>query len=335
MIESYRPLWIILGPLCLFCSASVFMFYGKPIGYALASMVGIVVCYYLRWLGLALAATLLAILTFFSPLDNSWWAAGMGLAFTLGWVITILSLEDFQISATARHNQQEADLAQLNALVKDKETEISIQAQAFHQSLDTEKKQLDTLAQSLLKAQSEIAKLKDLLQRKENSLVGSENKIHTLLHNQAQHESKLAELKHLVQIKEEHIRQTIAESEQRLQKYAEENEALMKNQKGADAKELWQAMRKAEGLYMQLRDQFEEKSATLDEVRRELFHAHETLLRQQKEEIEREFYVSSEEIDRLISHIICMENDYEARLNSLEAENQAYGAIIENVLQTR
>lgn len=47
--------------------------------------------------------------------------------------------------------------------------------------------------------------------------------------------------------------------------------------------------RKIESMYLQLKDQFQEKSAVLDDTRRELFHVHEELLKKQREYEEQQF----------------------------------------------
>lgn len=73
------------------------------------------------------------------------------------------------------------------------------------------------------------------------------------------------------------------------------------------AQEIWQGKRIA-GMHKQLKEQFIEKSATLDQTRRELFKVKEELLALQKEKEELTLFSQHPEISGLIKHILKLES---------------------------
>src|SRR5262249_38522896 len=93
----------------------------------------------------------------------------------------------------------------------------------------------------------------------------------------------------------------------------------------------WQAMRKAEGLYNQLREQFEQKSEILDNTRRDLFNAQEQLLNFQRDKTEKDIYNYSVEEKVLIKHIIKTERYYDQMVMALQSEIESLHSLVDTL----
>lgn len=78
--------------------------------------------------------------------------------------------------------------------------------------------------------------------------------------------------------------------------------------------------RRIESLYLQLREQFEEKSDILDETRRQLFHADEKILNLEKEREEASLFEQSIEEKQLIKYCLNMELEHYKIQENLEKE---------------
>lgn len=100
----------------------------------------------------------------------------------------------------------------------------------------------------------------------------------------------------------------------------------------ANLTEATQAWCKHEGMYRQLHNQFQEKSATLDATRSQLFHAEEKLLCVQLEHNEACIYQRSAEDKAMERHIIRMEKEYAALYRNYQKEVDALHAIVEKLM---
>lgn len=89
------------------------------------------------------------------------------------------------------------------------------------------------------------------------------------------------------------------------------------------------ALRKAEGLYLQLRQQFQEKSSNLDKARADLFLTQEKLLTLEKNIAEQYQYDQSSLYRNFGRHLIVLEKQIQA----LETENRQYEAIVSQILK--
>jgi len=78
--------------------------------------------------------------------------------------------------------------------------------------------------------------------------------------------------------------------------------------------------RRAEGMHLQLREQFNEKSAVLDETRRQLFHTQEALLQLQNTLREQEQFSTHPAVHELIQHILKMQKSYSLLKKQYESE---------------
>lgn len=78
--------------------------------------------------------------------------------------------------------------------------------------------------------------------------------------------------------------------------------------------------RRIESMYIQLKEQFQEKSAILDETRRELFHAHEELLKVQKEREEEQIFEQTQEERDLQRELLFLGQQYEQMQRQYQQE---------------
>jgi hypothetical protein len=103
--------------------------------------------------------------------------------------------------------------------------------------------------------------------------------------------------------------------------------ALEDIQEDVDVKKENGLRRRAEGLYSQLKNQFEEKSLTLDETRRQLFYAEEKLLQLEKELKEREEFNPDPQVERLMGHINQMQHQIEQSEQEVTQLNEIISAL--------
>ena len=96
---------------------------------------------------------------------------------------------------------------------------------------------------------------------------------------------------------------------------------------------VWQEMRKAQGLYNQLREQFREKSEVLSQTRSDLFHIQEELLKLKMEQAEGEHYYYSGDEEALIKHIQQMEISHRHTVDELKYEIDLYMELIKSLLE--
>lgn len=91
------------------------------------------------------------------------------------------------------------------------------------------------------------------------------------------------------------------------------------------------ALKRAEGMYRQLSDQFKEKSETLNKTRKELFHAEEQLLKLEKESEENRRFNPSQEELLLEKYILHMDRECSHAMHSQETVINQLHEIIHNL----
>lgn len=90
--------------------------------------------------------------------------------------------------------------------------------------------------------------------------------------------------------------------------------------------------RRIESMYVQLKEQFQEKSATLDATRRELFHAHEELLKVQKEREEEQIFEQTQEERHLQRDLLLLGQQYEQMQRQYQQELDALTDLISHLM---
>lgn len=95
----------------------------------------------------------------------------------------------------------------------------------------------------------------------------------------------------------------------------------------------WEEFRQAQGLYLQLREQFEEKSKALDQTRTELFHTQEKLESMKKEFEEKYVYERSPAEKEMEKYLERVEKQYGSQLEALEVEIESLQEIISGIIK--
>jgi hypothetical protein len=138
------------------------------------------------------------------------------------------------------------------------------------------------------------------------------------------------------------LNESFSHSQDKLFVLTEEKESLLQQLKElstgqttslANWEEAHFEWRRNEGLYLQLRNQFIEKSTTLDETRRELFNTQEEVLRLQLEQKEAFLYNRSPIDQEIERHLIRMEQEYVAISQEYRQEVDALHQLIETLLK--
>jgi hypothetical protein len=220
--------------------------------------------------------------------------------------------------------RDQADLTKLKIFLQTKTADFLKQEDEYQKSVKKYKEEIDNLA-------SQLCFLKD-----ERIII--ENTFEQIRLTDTQ---SIENLKNYIATKEKEFflkEETFCEN---LRQYEEEIEKLklslkeLKNEKPeqhSGEQSLWQAKRKAEGLYYQLREQFEQKSTTLDQTRHELFHTNEVLLKMQKVLDEKEIYALCEGDEMMLNHIITMEKHYQRIIEQLEKETEVCHHLLDQMI---
>jgi len=133
------------------------------------------------------------------------------------------------------------------------------------------------------------------------------------------------------EIKFHQLAEQLLEQKKLCQKLSVENEQLqqaLQNPPPAQDSEASQQIRKLQGLYFQLREQFAEKSQVLDATRRELFHTHEKLLSLQMELEEAKIY-NEGEVEKSFSDLL---KAAEEELKTVEKQASAEILYLEDII---
>ncbi len=94
-------------------------------------------------------------------------------------------------------------------------------------------------------------------------------------------------------------------------------------------------LRRYEGLYKQLREQFEEKSQTLDDTRRALFLAEEQLEQLKRDMLEQSVFSTSETEKKLEKHILRMERAFAKKEQLLQKEIESLQEVISGLVSSK
>lgn len=91
--------------------------------------------------------------------------------------------------------------------------------------------------------------------------------------------------------------------------------------------------RELEAMYIQLKDQFQEKCDVLDKTRRELFHVSEKLLHIQRESEEERLFDQSLEVKQLLVHIAQLGSQFEQVQSLYQAEMDEMTQLVSRLFQ--
>lgn len=213
--------------------------------------------------------------------------------------------------------QDDAELQNLRDLINKKE-----------QDLFNVQFRLDSALEDIQKQGKELAKFQneDVTQKKLyyeifeqcESLKKEKDLFELTVHKLQNETEQLHSLKKEKERLEDLLNSTLKELEaarviQEVPKEKEQSCEIVTNSKEPDLTQEYNLRRRSEAMYLQLKEQFNEKSAILDETRRNLFHKEETVLQLQKRLKEYEQFSLDPQVRDLIEHIVKMHYQFERR----------------------
>lgn len=221
------------------------------------------------------------------------------------------------------------EAAKLKAEIEESRLQIELEFKAAEKEL-------------INKLQKEQELVKHLTQQFEENKAGFSSQLKEFEQKREDLLAHQSQLKNELQVKLNHLEKTVREQEDRLKEQQtfidhknKEIEALQLKQipsyhnlEAEDLKQEKSLRRRAEGMYNQLRDQFNEKSQTLDETRKTLFLTQETLMKLQNEHNENDLYHPNLEVQKLMRHILMMQKKAEEDAISHQEEIEHLEAII-------
>jgi hypothetical protein len=224
-----------------------------------------------------------AVLLFYGTAESRLWICGLILTGLFPFTIFALS-------------SQEISERQIQA-----EETVSPNWQALNEALST---QNESLEKSFATALEQMNALK-----KENECLLAEMKgLRKLRHVQEKLQKRNQDLQNKLHAKEtdnQILRDKVHHLNAKIKTEEERAPAIVQEAPPTDLKsEHWQEMRRFQGMYCQLKQQFEEKCLTLDSTRKELFYAQEELSATKMELQEKEYDFVMEDV------FIKMENSY-------------------------
>lgn len=299
-LELKREVGTLIGPFCILLTVSISFL--KPefnhLSLPWIAAIGMFLSWKWKLKGLGFSIGILAgILAFrftsFTP-DERLWEIGLSLALTLGFVTTALSDEEIE----------EKEIIEPDPSLVEKIEHLQSQIEKKEAQLNSYEKLMDLAREEALAGKDRLEKMRLDLGKQKQRAKAEQDKIEEELKNANRELNKL--------------RPELSETKNKISKL----EAVLKEppvtlpkpmivtiekEKG----EHWENFRRYEGLYNQLRVQFEEKSALLDSSRKEIFHLQEKIESLQRENrdslanVEKEYEEYIVKMERYFQQEIC------------------------------
>lgn len=265
--------WAILGPviLALTISLAFMRFHASPIPFV--AIAGLLLTHFAKWRGLFASAALLgitcAVLFFFQPLPLWIWDAVFAAACLASLVVARLGFDEYELRVARRL----LDAERINMAAEDAEEAFQSERSALLITIETLK--------------GEVQRASDALAAKEHLLGLTRDEIGVIDVDRQRVMKSFVEtqrvnddMKQKINDLTIQIQETTQQQSQELNEYiktleSEKEQALSNYQKLVEEVAENREVRRMQGFYNQLREQFEEKSKVLDETRRELFAAQE------------------------------------------------------------
>lgn len=230
--------------------------------------------------------------------------------------------------AVQHYQQQLQDLAS-KLKTEEQRREALQQRKKELEELLTQREQQSQEKENHLQAilKSEIEKIKAEEQQTKQQLLHVQNALQI---EQEKYQEAEKEIQQQAQDKQK-LEQLLQQAQQELEK-AQPSVEIEKEEKRELLPYAEGNTRRIESMYIQLKEQFQEKSAVLDATRRELFHAHEQLLKYQKEQEEKTIFGQTELEEYLQSDLLQLEQQYEQMQRNYQQEVEELNQIVEHLL---
>ena len=331
----------------------------NPMYLPYAALFGMTICWRWQMRGLAITVALLFAMTtyrmFGLSADERLWEAGMMTAIALGCLVTALSFDEAKSLMQEEWEQPVKEIEELQNELKnlqDKLEEASCQlAKETDERLASfnERERLEIHCKEFesryLKLQAELQKNQlDVALQADEKVMALQNEVKTLqeklskamkerqvLYNdkeqfEAQHKelgNQYLKIQSDLQKAQKNQLEEALQAQEELKKLQDQfARQLEEAKKPAEPVKLdhWQEYRQAEGMYLQLRIQFEEKGKALDTARKELFHAQEELERLRREHEEKHIFERSSHEEEMEAYLEKVEEKYAKTVKNLQDE---------------
>lgn len=222
--------------------------------------------------------------------------------------------------------QKEISQKQLKQLQENTDQQIQQKQKTLEKEIRTAQELQEQAREELLRARQEI-------ETKNEVLIDVEQKVKHLSSELIQQQTIVRDTTQQVQM----LEKIKSEFEQGL-KQTQENLKLTKQK--PELKQQYQEnlpyapgnTRRIEGMYIQLKEQFQEKCAILDATRQELFHAKEELLKLQKEEEEERVFGQSINETYLQRNLLQLGKQYDQMQKQYHQETDELSQLVDHLL---
>lgn len=252
--------WNFFAPLLFFFSIALLFIKSPQSHYLLlVPAIALPICSKWRTRGLWIVLPLLLLL-YFLHIDQfhfreKFWQAGMALAFALASIIYALSLEEMDsLMQLGAHEEQR------------QETRIQLLEQSLSETKSADERAKEDFKKKIFQKEGEMLLLSQKVEEKERTL---SCKIQELLCLNEELKSRLLEAENNKNYQEKRTPREPSQIEEQLLEVMREKKRM-------------------EGLYKQMREQFEEKSLLLEQVRKQLFYVEEEVTGLKMQQQERE-----------------------------------------------
>ncbi|HSW86954.1 MAG TPA: hypothetical protein VLG49_05585 [Rhabdochlamydiaceae bacterium] len=344
-LEEKIQFWSLIGPFLLVASSfiSCFKFSSSDWSMLLVSCLGILSCWKWKLRGAMISLAALMIAVFFESMHRGtnelFWVMTLGGSLAMGLLVTAFSLK--HASSFLRTNLEESEhvhqkLEHVQKLLK--ETQI-FAIQEKKESL----KDIESMKMKVQESGTEAESYKKLLETYQYELQklradneASNQELNKFRKEKEEHDRQMQLLDELnearidqfqMEILEDAPYQNNEDKEIELKVLREKLERITDDLKMATSQEFWiddneisEEMGKnpqIEKVYIQLKQQFQDKSEILNETRKELFHVENTLLALQKECEQNTIDLNPEEIT-LTNHLKEVEEECKDLENQVE-----------------
>jgi len=321
-LEWRRDVWTLVGPLCILCTLGFAYLRPTATPYFLpwAALLGLALSWKWKIKGLGISLGLLAGIILFRflqiSLEDKLWELTLAAALATGFLTTALSAEEVAALYQVPEPKPDTNLIQKVGHLEHELAHHKAKIEEHGKHIDSYEKLLTLAREEVVAGQGLLEKMRLELVKQKQRAKAEEDKLEdmlkTLRRELAQRDQTLAETKRLLvqpPQKEDTEKETLRNELTTLKHVLQETQTALEQQ--CSQKEDWQKMRQTEGLYQQLREQFAEKSATLDATRKELFLAQEALETLRHETEERLHYERTHADSSFDKHVKNLEGEIE------------------------
>jgi chromosome segregation ATPase len=235
-----------------------------------------------------------------------------------------VSLQQFQYQLQQQKEKAEAQIEHFQQQVGEQKQR---EAQALEQEIQVIKDRYQRSQEDLLQAKHELEAKSEAFAHIQEKVRALDEELHrqqTLVQHTTQQMQKLEELKSQLEQVLQQTQEQLQLTRLKLESTQHDREKLP--YEGGNT-------RRIEAMYIQLKEQFQEKCTVLHETRRELFHANEALLKWQKENEEETVFGQSMNERSLQRNFLQLGQQYEHMQQQYQQEIDDLMQLVEHLLR--